>query len=211
MGFRYIYVIGVSRNPVKIGIADRVQHRLASLQIGCPDLLTVYHAVQAPKALAQPIEAVCHRELADHHRHGEWFNIDADDALATINRLSADIRAKAEAEARAKGDLVDQLAATWKMSEWSRDALTYYRSQASVSDSQIRVLKINAYIRREAGNVAFNTFWSVVMEKRSAILALMREESAYRTSTEKNLARAINALADYYARGRADWLYDKVA
>lgn len=82
----FIYIVGVTTNPVKIGRALDVRARLSSLQIGCPDELLLHHTFKVPAHLAEDVEKHLHVVLRAHHRRGEWFDIDAAQAYEVVLR-----------------------------------------------------------------------------------------------------------------------------
>lgn len=84
---RFVYVIGHPGEPVKIGIAADVAARLAGVQTGYPRKLTVFFHVAADDAAK--VESACHRALAEHRTHGEWFDVAPDVAIDTIRRALA--------------------------------------------------------------------------------------------------------------------------
>lgn len=55
---------------IKIGKADNVEHRLKSLQVGCPMKLKVLAAVSGGAKL----EAKLHQKFQHCRERGEWFN-----------------------------------------------------------------------------------------------------------------------------------------
>ena len=58
--------------PVKIGIADDVASRLASLQTGCPAQLKILRLVRGDR----PTEIEMHIRFARQRLRGEWFSFD---------------------------------------------------------------------------------------------------------------------------------------
>jgi hypothetical protein len=88
MSRRFVYVVGVATNPVKIGLATNVPKRVANLQIGCPDRLVVHAAVPISAGLAGAVESAAHRRFSEFWRHGEWFNIEAETATAAVRLLA---------------------------------------------------------------------------------------------------------------------------
>lgn len=76
----FVYVIRADGDtPVKIGKADDVYARLATLQTGNPRKLTVQRVIPAPQAL----EAMLHRHMAKSRMVGEWFDGPQVDELLT--------------------------------------------------------------------------------------------------------------------------------
>jgi hypothetical protein len=84
----YVYVIGATQNPVKIGLAANLKVRMSCLQVGCPDPLVVHYSARVQSDLAPLIEAAAHQHFADAHRHGEWFNVAAEEAAREVARIA---------------------------------------------------------------------------------------------------------------------------
>lgn len=66
---RLVYFIGWRDGPVKIGMADKINGRLAQLQTACPYDLHVW----ASTAGGMMRERELHRQFAKHRMRGEWF------------------------------------------------------------------------------------------------------------------------------------------
>lgn len=197
-----MYVIGASDCPVKIGIADRVVRRLAELQTGCPDKLFVHHTFKVPFDMASVIEAAAHEALKEHHRHGEWFNVDKDVAAETIARLRAERIESRQVDARLNGDLIDRLAACYEISPGARRACVDYRERIDERDNEY-VTHANGYILKECGMAAYAAF-SLVIAQRNRLTGLRGHEL---TKAEIALTKAINALVEFdakYSEIRAD-------
>jgi len=202
VGSRSVYVIGVAENPVKIGIAERVPRRLAELQTGCPDPLTVHHTFKVPFDLAQKIEAAAHEELREHRRIGEWFNVHKDEAVEVLARLRAKFLDERRVDARLKGDLIDRLAAHYELHVDARDAVLEYRD---FQDRKVEdyVTHANGFILKECGMAAYAAF-SIVIAQRKPLSGLGGKELR---KAELALVRAINTLVDFdrkYREIRAD-------
>lgn len=68
---RYVYLIAdQSGARVKVGMSSDPVKRLASIQTGNPDTLTLASAVRGGRAL----EAMIHDHLSDYRLSGEWFD-----------------------------------------------------------------------------------------------------------------------------------------
>lgn len=79
----YVYVIAESgeNGNVKIGIAADPVGRLAQLQTGNPNELSLHRKYLCPtREIAQVAEKLTHERLADHRLNGEWFSCGIDDA-----------------------------------------------------------------------------------------------------------------------------------
>ncbi len=78
-----VYFIGCEQ-AIKIGVAKRVESRLATIQTHCPLKVAVLAVVEGTRALEQEY----HSRFAAHRLHGEWF-APHPDLLAEIARLGA--------------------------------------------------------------------------------------------------------------------------
>ena len=88
----YVYVIGHDGGPHKIGVAGNVSQRLADIQTHYPHKLSVHFSKLFCRVDAFAVESACHKFLADKNTNGEWFDIDAATARASIDRCWAAIR-----------------------------------------------------------------------------------------------------------------------
>lgn len=81
----YIYVIGREQGPVKVGVSDTPERRLASLQTGCPFELRLLH-VQKMRGRKHALrhERDFHAIYEMYHLRGEWFRCDAEVAIDGI-------------------------------------------------------------------------------------------------------------------------------
>jgi Meiotically up-regulated gene 113 len=71
-----IYVIGTNDGPKKIGVSQKVEERLASINEGSPISHEVLSTIEAvDRAEAFTVEKVTHRLLASDRLRGEWFNV----------------------------------------------------------------------------------------------------------------------------------------
>lgn len=84
-----IYLIGLSRGPVKIGLSRDVPKRLCELQIGNPFPLLIHGTQSVPDADAVDIERACHRHFRAHAMSGEWFDVPPADALTAVKMIAS--------------------------------------------------------------------------------------------------------------------------
>lgn len=68
-GTSFVYFIGASSGPVKIGVTRDIHARLKKLQTAYPKRLQVLALIKGGKEL----EAMIHQRFADRRRFGEWF------------------------------------------------------------------------------------------------------------------------------------------
>lgn len=204
----FVYVVGVSSNPVKVGMAVDVAARMTSLQSGCPDPLIVYYSLKCPDSAMQPIEAACHRELRQHHRHGEWFNVEADEAKATLDRVAPRVIREVMAERTAREPIVHQLSATYGMSDWSEVAVHRYRACLHDKTQARELALMNQAILEGAGHLGFQVFQALIVNR--AIPSALWSDRKLRSRAERKLAEAINALAAQVSGERARRLLHEI-
>ncbi len=76
---RVYFLQALDGGPIKIGVSNNPEGRLASLQTGSPVKLRILGTAAGD----QRREARLHRKLAAHRLHGEWF-ADAPEVMAAI-------------------------------------------------------------------------------------------------------------------------------
>lgn len=81
-----VYIIEQAETGyIKIGISEDVQKRLAALQTANPHKLTLRYILTCPTTQdAQTIEHMLHQRYSDWRKSGEWFDVDADEAISEI-------------------------------------------------------------------------------------------------------------------------------
>lgn len=81
----YLYAIGHKSGPVKIGISDNPQGRLAMFQTSCPFRIQLLHAEPCEsREIAYAEERFAHRFLRENRLHGEWFDICGNDGIECV-------------------------------------------------------------------------------------------------------------------------------
>lgn len=87
----FLYVIGRSEGPIKIGISSTPEKRLSSVQNGCPFKIEVlYRRKFYTRDDARYIEQHFHRTHAHVRLKGEWFDVSANSIIQTIECSFAD-------------------------------------------------------------------------------------------------------------------------
>jgi DNA-binding XRE family transcriptional regulator len=77
---KFVYAIGPSGGPLKIGIADNCHTRRSILNVGNHLYLRLWHFVDAnDQATAVKIERSVHYHFQDNHIRGEWFQLTEND------------------------------------------------------------------------------------------------------------------------------------
>ena len=80
----YIYVIGGTEKPYKIGITNNLKRRLKDIQTGHPFKLHVHYSEEIPMEQVRLIEQNIHNTIRHKKTHGEWFDISLEDAIAEV-------------------------------------------------------------------------------------------------------------------------------
>lgn len=193
LGSRIVYVIGTGDSPVKIGLAERIKIRLTQLQVGCPDLLTVHHITRVPWQVAETIEARAHAALAEHHRRGEWFNVDKAVAAATVERIKRQVLPEYQWSIRKDdGDLFARLASRYELRRDARAAVWEYRDIAG-RGLEGYIGHANGYVLKTAGMAAYAVFSLVIAQQKNLDSLTPRQ----RGKAEGHLATALNRLCEF--------------
>lgn len=201
MGARFVYVIGVTACPVKIGVASDVPRRLATLQTGCPDLLLVHHTIKVPEFLACEIEAEAHRAFKSRHRHGEWFGVDANEARDEVLRISEKQRTQAQGQVARTGDILDELEVEFEIARNARMAMQWYRGLAANQKGNALTRQTNAAILAEVGMAAYTVFQMVLVSRSQLPPTVRLDPVAYRNA-HLALSKAVNALTVIFDQRR---------
>ena len=80
----YIYVIGGTDKPYKIGISNDPKRRLKDLQTGHPNKLKIHYKEKVPTDQVRLIEQTIHKTINHRRTHGEWFDLELDQAIAEV-------------------------------------------------------------------------------------------------------------------------------
>lgn len=205
----FVYVIGCTDNPVKVGYADRVETRLSTLQIGNPNELKILGKVVVPWDKAARVEYLAHEMLAEHHRRGEWFNVSAAEALTVIERARAQVEA-ANDNVRYRATQLEVILDTYTTHRWARHALNHYHVKRNTLGETPYVEQMHSVIREQAGAgalIAFQTF-----QRRDATMFNLkrRDPAAFRKACEATVD-AINALSIWYANAQRRGHLDKIS
>lgn len=80
----YIYVIGSTEKPYKIGITGNLKQRLKNIQTGHPKKLKIHYKEEIPDSQVRLLEQNIHRVIKRYQSHGEWFDIDLEQAIAEV-------------------------------------------------------------------------------------------------------------------------------
>lgn len=196
---RSVYIVGISDNPVKVGIADDVATRLASLQVGCPDELRLFASFPYPWTVAAHVEAGAHQMLRQSHRRGEWFNVTSAEASRAVERVSGDLMARWRAGGFGRTDSLLRLVADHDVSPWAFEVLHQYREAKS---NPTLLQAMNRAILDAEGAAVLTTFQMFAAKGTALDTALARAPGTVHKALAAT-AKAINALADYQ-RGQAD-------
>jgi hypothetical protein len=85
----YVYIIGAYDRapPVKIGISNNPKRRLKELQ--CSSARKLYILWEGIVARPRVVEVTAHKLLESFRLEGEWFNVRAWQAIATLEDILA--------------------------------------------------------------------------------------------------------------------------
>lgn len=192
-----VYVIGTSRNPVKVGYSNNVEARVALFQTGCPDELVIHGIVLAYAGLAFSVERMSHRALASHHRRGEWFNVDADHAIEVIK--ACDERARRYyLEAPATPDAaLDRLAVYQPLDRDAKSIVQQYRHILQGPSARLRAAPYVGAMVKAGGELGHELFKRYIIGRGSMEMQFTDNPEGLESATRR-LADAINALCDYH-------------
>lgn len=206
----FVYVIGITANPVKVGIARDPNERLSNLQIGCPDELTLHHTIRLPAGSVQEVETATHQALKEHHRRGEWFNVDADHAFHTVTEIAVPIVARRAREISGRRiEAVEWLIAQKRVSEWAREAVQEYRYDLHRLGGVDGVNAVHDLIQERAGKEALLTFKRTIGAETGDRILLGRDPKAL-SSYNAALAKALNVVAEKISGARECMLLDEI-
>ena len=71
----FIYIIGGTQAPYKVGISRDPTKRLKSLQTGHPYPLQLHYTRETDICKTKLLETVIHRHLKLYKTNGEWFDV----------------------------------------------------------------------------------------------------------------------------------------
>lgn len=80
----FIYVIGGTNPPYKVGISRDPNRRLKSLQTGHPYPLQVHFTKETEICKTKLLEQVIHRHLKMYKTSGEWFDMNLPDLVLQV-------------------------------------------------------------------------------------------------------------------------------
>jgi predicted GIY-YIG superfamily endonuclease len=80
----YVYVIGGTEKPYKIGITNNPERRLKNLQTGHPFELKIHYKEEIPESQVRLIEQTIHKTIKYKQTHGEWFDISLEEAISEV-------------------------------------------------------------------------------------------------------------------------------
>ena len=86
-----VYLVGGrDLGAFKVGVADNVSKRVASLQTASPNKIRIYGAIYTSRDLAFRLEKIVHAKLHEFglHLSGEWFDADPEDIYEVIVKLA---------------------------------------------------------------------------------------------------------------------------
>lgn len=205
----FVYVIGVSDNPVKIGYADRVETRLIALQIGNPEELQIFGRVAVPWAMAKAIEAKTHAILRERHRRGEWFNVSADQALAAIAKARAIVAASNDNIKRQEG-ILSELLGGHELHPWASHAVQAYHATINALGRSKDAEEMERVMAASEGSAAVLALRTLLTQRTKLVTLYHRDRTAYNNACMAAVS-AVNALSIWYAERAEAQLLDKIS
>ena len=77
---KFVYIIGPTGGPFKVGISEDCKSRRSLLNVGNHLYLRLWYCYEAAdESEARTIERNIHYQYESHHIRGEWFNLKEDD------------------------------------------------------------------------------------------------------------------------------------
>ncbi len=195
---RFIYIIGVTENPVKIGIARNLRSRLTTLQIGCPDPLVLHYSKSIPHNAAEDLETAVHRRLKPKHRRGEWFDVSVEEAREAIEALAPRVDDQVLRRA-ARGDLLSRIMVQEDLGHVVIDAIGNYRSMMNDPTRRRELEVTNSVILHHCGVAGLAAFQTMIIQHNPLSTGFYRDPALVRRA-EAALAKAIRVLCLHYRR-----------
>jgi hypothetical protein len=192
MWTRYIYVVGPTENPVKIGVADDPAKRMRSLQMGAPDKLVLHHAVGVPFKHGHYVETATHKALAEHHRHGEWFNIDANEARKIIVAMADKVAREYLRSAIEDDNILIRAEALHDMTPNWRNVVKMYQRIKSRDGAKKLLARVQGDIVSATGREGLTVFETAIVNPGTMEQIISGNEKAMRKA-ERLAAAAMNA------------------
>ena len=87
----FVYVIGPSGGPLKIGVANDVHLRRAGIQVSQARPITVLFSLEVPANRRYDIEKHAHAILASKRTMGEWFAVSPSAAIKAVQEAANDV------------------------------------------------------------------------------------------------------------------------
>lgn len=209
MTYRCIYIIGIQDNPVKIGMADNPRLRLKSLQTGCPDDLQLFWHIKVLSHSVEEIEAAVGRELIEHRRRGEWFNVSVETAKATIIRVAQTIHEKNAERKGRSNDIFEQLDGRNLLPAFAQEAIHFYKVAWNDPAQRKALQEANSVILKGCGMAGLQVLRAIIIERGDLRYAFYRDPAAGRRA-EAKLVEAVRWLTEYYRHGQENNLLDQI-
>lgn len=191
MRLGYVYLIGPTEGPIKIGHAVNVKSRLSHLQIGNWQPLEILHSASVAWLIAPTVEADLHEQFAERRVRGEWFDVPLDVLKPALDGLAA-----AHSLRRDNSDDFSerQCYALCKDPNASISAVTHYRNLALNPAKAKTTQMINSILRQAVGEAAYAMFLTVVIRGADLGGAKFRGNARLARQAEASLIKALDML-----------------
>lgn len=206
----FVYIVGATERPVKIGRAENVYRRVADLQIASPSKLILHDFVMVPAALVAEVEAQAHRRFAGSRLQGEWFDLPCEEAARVVAQeaeCSLEHHFDASFE-RATSD-VFRLIIGGMVSPFAGRAMAELKRYPSRLASERAAM--DAAVRAAGGQASAAIFDAVVVRGKLLRELFSPSDRTKIAKAEAALVVALNALIEHDARRRAAAILDAAA
>ncbi len=84
----YVYAIGPTNGPTKIGFTNKLKSRLKAIQTGNPEKIQIHYNIKFDtEKEMRDAEKKIHKTLAHKRKKGEWFDILPEEAKLELLHL----------------------------------------------------------------------------------------------------------------------------
>ena len=191
MRLGYVYLIGPTEGPIKIGHAVNVKTRLSHIQTGNWQEVGILHTASVPWLIAPRVEADLHEQFAERRVRGEWFDVPLDVLKPALDGL-----ATAYSLGRHNSDDFSerQCFALCKDPHASVAAVARYRNLANDPTKTKTAQMINSILRQSVGEASYAMFLTVVIHGIDLGGGKFRNNAGLARQAEASLIKALDML-----------------
>jgi len=191
MRLGYVYLIGPTEGPIKIGHAVNVKSRLSQIQTGNWHPVEILHSASVPWLVAPSIETDLHVQFAERCVRGEWFDVPLDVLKPALDGLAA-----AYSLGLRNSDHFNerQCYALCKDPNTSLAAVSRYRNLANDPTKTKTAQMINSILRQAVGEASYAMFLTVVVHGMNLGSGKFKNNSRLARQAEASLVKALDML-----------------